>query len=289
MTKFIRYPLAFASLLAIVGAVPLSLSHAEDLPHDHDAALHATDTVSTAHEAAYRLGDPIPNVISLPFQLNYDRGYGKDGEGRRFTGKMQPVVPIRLGEKYVYYVRTVVPYEWKSDGDGEGYDVDGFGVPLIETFLSSTIGERNEFRIGPFLSPPALSGSRFGTQQTGAGVSWLGIMRPDDWAIGILGYQSFAIGGSDTGGTATSTYLQPFISYITQDAWTYSVNLESTTSWNPTSTSLPLNLTISKAIMVGDLPVSFAVAGRHYLASSDDGASGFGGRAQVTVVLPRWN
>jgi hypothetical protein len=114
-------------------------------------------------------------------------------------------------------------------------------------------------------------------------------MRPDDWAIGILGYQSFAIGGSDAGGTATCTYLQPFISYITQDAWTYSVNLESTTSWNPTSTSLPLNVTLNKAIMMSDLPVSFAVGGRYYLASSDDGASGFGGRVQVTFVLPRWS
>jgi hypothetical protein len=287
MTNFTRQPRSLAILLALVGAVRSPLCHADDLPDEHGTTLHTTETVSTAHEAAYRLADPIPNVVSLPFQLNYDRGYGEDGEGRRFTGKVQPVIPITLSEKYVYYVRTVVPYEWKSDGDG--YNVDGFGVPLIETFLSSTIGERNEFRIGPFLSPPALSGSRFGTQQTGGGVSWLGIMRPDDWAIGILGYQSFAIGGSDAGGTATSTYLQPFISYITKNAWTYSVNLESTTSWNPTSTSLPLNLTLNKAIMLGDLPISFAVGGRYYLASLEDGASGFGGRAQITVVLPRWS
>jgi hypothetical protein len=68
-------------------------------------------------------------------------------------------------------------------------------------------------------------------------VGWLGIMRPDDWAIGMLGYQSFAIGGSDAGGPATSTYLQPFIS----------------------------------------------LGGRYYLASSADGASDFGGRAQVSL------
>lgn len=284
-----KNPLSFAILIGIVGSLASTVSRAEDTPLVPNAALHTTRTVSTAHEAAYRLADPIPNVVSVPFQLNYDRGYGKDGEGRRFTGKAQPVVPIKLSEKYVYYVRTVIPYEWKSEGNGDGYDLDGFGVPLIETFLSNNVGERNEFRIGPFISPPALSGSRFGTQQTGGGVSWLGIMRPDDWAIGVLGYQSFAIGGSDAGGTATCTYLQPFISYITQDAWTYSVNLESTTSWNPTSTSLPLNVTLNKAIMMSDLPVSFAVGGRYYLASSDDGASGFGGRVQVTFVLPRWS
>ncbi len=270
----------------LVASQPL-LGWSEGFNHDQDTALHNSQEVSTAHEAAYRLADPIPNVFSLPLQLNYDRGYGSDGAGRRFTGKVQPVVPIKLSDTYSYYVRTVIPYEWRSTGDG--YDVDGFGVPLIETFFTGSVMERNEFRIGPFLSPPALSGSRFGTQETGAGVSWLGIVRPGDWAIGMLGYQSFAIGGSDSGGTANSTYLQPFISYVTKDAWTYSINVESTTSWDPTSTSVPLNVTINKAVMLGNLPVSFAAAGRYYLASSDDGASGFGARLQITFVLPRFS
>lgn len=241
----------------------------------------------SAHETAYRLADPIPNLFTLPFQINYDRGYGSKGDGRVFTGKVQPVVPIKLSEEYSYFVRTVIPYQWKNDGDG--YDVDGFGVPLIETFFSRTVEERSEFSIGPFVSPPALSGSRFGTQQTGVGVSWLGIVRPGDWAIGLFGYQSFAIGGSDAGGTANSTYLQPFISYVTKDAWTYSINTESTTTWDPGSFSAPVNLTVDKAVIVGDLPVSFAVCGRYYVESSDDGASGFGGRLQVTFVLPRFS
>lgn len=249
------------------------------------AALSTTSNVSSAHETAYRLADPIPNLFTLPLQLNYDRGYGSDGEGRRFTGKLQPVVPIKLSEEYTYYVRTVIPYEWKDDGDG--YHADGFGVPLIETFFARTVEERSEFKVGPFLSPPALSGSRFGSQQTGTGVSWLGIVRPSDWAVGLFGYQSFAIGGSDAGGTANATYLQPFISYITKDAWTYSINTESTITWDPGSVSVPLNLTVDKAVIIGDLPVSFAVCGRYYLESSDDGASGFGGRLQVTFVLPR--
>jgi len=261
-------------------------SWAQERSNEEDRRLHNEPTVQSAHEAAYRLADPIPNVLSLPFQLNYDRGYGNTGDGRRFTGKLQPVVPIKLSESLSYYVRTVLPYEWKNNGDG--YDVDGFGVPLIETFLTNTVTERNEFRIGPFFSPPALSGSKFGSQQTAAGVSWFGILRPGDWALGLLGYQSFAIGGSDTGGTANITYVQPFISYVTGTAWTYSLNGESTTYWDPVSTSTPLNLTINKAVMLGELPVSFAVGGRYYLTSSDDGASGFGARAQITFILPRF-
>lgn len=278
----------FTSMGPLVTSVFLCTSvhcWAQERTEEEDTRLHNDPTIQSSHEAAYRLADPIPNVFSLPFQLNYDRGYGSNGDGRRFTGKLQPVIPIKLSESLSYFVRTIVPYEWKNNGDG--YDVDGFGVPLIETVFTNTLNERNEFRIGPFLSPPALSGSRFGTQQTGAGVSWLGIVRPGDWAMGLLGYQSFAIGGSDTGGTANATYLQPFISYITDRAWTYSLNAESTTYWDPVSTSTPLNLTLSKAVMLGDLPVSFAVAGRYYLASSDDGASGFGARAQITFILPR--
>lgn len=281
--------LYFASLVLLVPLVLLctaALGWAEDISEEEDRRRHNTSEVQSSHEAAYRLADPIPNVFTVPFQLNYDRGYGSDGDGRRFTGKLQPVVPIKVSQQVTYYVRTIVPYEWKDEGDG--YNIDGFGVPLIETFFAGATTERNEFRVGPFLSPPALSGSRFGTQETGAGISWLGILRPGDWAIGLLGYQSFAIGGSDAGGTANATYLQPFISYVTRDAWTYSLNAESTTYWDPSSTSTPLNLTLNKAVMIGDLPVSFAVGGRYYLVSSDDGASGFGGRVQLTFVFPRF-
>lgn len=146
-----------------------------------DPLLKSSDVVS-AHETAYRLADPIPKLLTLPLQINYDRGIGSDGDGRVFTGKVQPVVPIKISEEYTYYVRTVIPYEWNDDGDG--YHVEGFGVPLIETFFSRTVDEHSEFKIGPFISPPALSGSQFGTQQTGVGVSWLGIVRPCDWAIG---------------------------------------------------------------------------------------------------------
>lgn len=262
-------------------------SWAQPLSEEEDRAQHNAPTIQSSHEAAYRLADPIPNVFSLPFQLNYDRGYGSKGDGRQFTGKVQPVVPIKLSESLSYYVRTVVPYEWKNNGDG--YELNGFGVPLIETFFSRTVSERNEFRIGPFFSPPALSGSRFGSQQTGAGITWLGIVRPGDWAIGLMGYQSFVIGGSDVGGTANATYLQPFISYVTQNAWTYSINVESTTYWDPVSTSIPLNLTLNRAVIIGDIPVSFAVGGRYYLASSHDGDSGFGARMQVSFILPRFS
>ena len=274
------------SVLALVFFSTAVQGWTQELRDEEDKRRHNQPQVQSAHEAAYRLADPIPNVFSLPFQLNYDRGYGSDGEGRRFTGKLQPVVPIKLSEELTYSVRTILPYEWKYDGDG--YDIDGFGVPLIETFFSSSMQERNQFSIGPFVSPPALSGSRFGSQETGGGLSWLGIVRPGDWAIGLLGYQSFAIGGSDAGGTANATYLQPFISYVTQDAWTYSLNAESTTYWDPGSTSTPINLTLNKAVMIGDLPVSFAVGARYYLVRSDDGASGFGGRAQITFVFPRF-
>ena len=282
LASLLRSAVPLIVVVAIFRAVP---GWSEELRDGGDKEVPSSIDGMSAHEVAYRLADPIPDLFTLPLQLNYDRGYGRDGVGKRFTGKLQPVVPIKLSEEYSYYVRTVIPYEWRNDGDG--YNADGFGVPLIETFFTHTVDERSQFSIGPFLSPPALSGSKFGSQQTGAGFSWLGIVRPGDWAIGLFGYQSFAIGGADVGGTANATYLQPFISYVTADAWTYSLNTESTITWDPGSTSVPLNLTINKAVIIGKLPVSFAVGGRYYLASSDDGATGFGGRLQVTFVLPR--
>ena len=48
-----------------------------------------------------------------------------------------------------------------------------------------------------------------------------------------------------------STFLQPFLSYNTRDAWTYSINTESSYDWVSNSWSVPIHLSISKLVRFG--------------------------------------
>jgi hypothetical protein len=86
-----------------------------------------------------------------------------------------------------------------------------------------------------------------------------------------------------------ASYLQPFLSYTTKDAWTFTLNTESTYNWEDDEWSVPLNLVVSKLVRIGGkLPVSFFAGGRYWLDTPEEqGPEGWGARFGFTVLLPK--
>ncbi len=41
------------------------------------------------------------------------------------------------------------------------------------------------------------------------------------------------------------SFLQPFLSYTTKDAWTFSLNTESTRNWETNDWSVPINFAVA--------------------------------------------
>ena len=237
-----------------------------------------------ASALADKLANPIASLISVPFQFNYDRGIGADHGGTAVTMKFQPVVPFAIGKDWTYIVRPIVPLEWLRDLDG--FSGNGVGPIAVETFFSPTSTGKTIWGIGPYMSFPSASGPEYGSKQWGVGVSFVGMVRPGSWTIGMLGYQSWNAGGSAVGGTTNTTYWQPFVSYVTKDAWTFTLDTESSYNWDTHRSSNPMNAIVSKLVYFGKQPVSFAVGARYYLTSTPGGAEGWGGRATVTFVFP---
>ena len=53
---------------------------------------HATDA-----DLAKQLSNPIANLISVPFQINTDSGFGSSN-GKKTTLNIQPVIPFQLSD-----------------------------------------------------------------------------------------------------------------------------------------------------------------------------------------------
>ena len=51
--------------------------------------------------------------------------------------------------------------------------------------------------------------------------------------------------------------------------------------------SVPINLTVSKLVMVGKQPVSFSGGPRYWAVSPDNGPDGWGIRAGVSLLFPK--
>lgn len=245
----------------------------------------AQPSKASSTDLAAKLTNPVADLISVPFQYNYDQGIGADKKGTANSLVVQPVIPLKLNNDWNYIVRPVVTFESLNKVDG--FSGNGAGPVLVETFFSPRAASDFIWGVGPILSTASLSGRQFGTAQTGAGVAAVGLVMKAPWTAGLLTYNTWSAGGSPTYGTANNFYYQPFVSYVTKDAWTFSVNTQSTFNWDVRRAENPLNATVSKIVHFGEAPVSLSVGARYYLSSMPGGPTGWGARASITFLFPK--
>jgi hypothetical protein len=96
---------------------------------------------------------------------------------------------------------------------------------------------------------------------------------------------SFA--GQDDRADVNSTFLQPFLSYTTHDAWTFTLNTESTYDWEGDQWSVPVNVMVGKLVKFDQQPVSFTAGLRYWADAPDNGPEGLGFRFVVTFLFPQ--
>ncbi|MFA3921062.1 hypothetical protein [Ruegeria hyattellae] len=65
-------------------------------------------------DLAKKLSNPIADLISVPFQFNYDEGYG-DGSGNKGFVNIQPVIPISISPDWNVISRTIIPLVDQDD------------------------------------------------------------------------------------------------------------------------------------------------------------------------------
>ena len=240
-------------------------------------------------ELATELVNPLANLISIPFQGNYNSGLGPLEDGRRVSVNVQPVLPFSLDEDWNLISRIILPVTWQDDlfpGAGTQF---GLGNTTQSLFLSpARMSNGFTWGAGPVFLLPTHTDELLGLDTWGAGPTAVGLWQGNGWTVGMLANHIWSVAGSDDD-AVNATYLQPFVSYTTPDAWTFSLNTESTYDWKSEEWSMPLNASVSKLVKLGGkLPVSFSGGVRYWVASPENtGPEGWGARFGFTVLLPR--
>lgn len=236
-------------------------------------------------EIAKKLANPIADMISVPFQYNYSRGVGKNQTGSEQTLVFQPVIPFNLGGGDAFIFRPIVTSAHLISGTG----FNGYGVAnvTIESFYAPNTGSSWIWGVGPYLSSPSGNSGYFGSQQTGAGVTAVVLNRHGPWTYGILGFQSWSVGGNPTFGTQNNLYGQPFVSYTNSSAWSFMLQSQAQYNYDSHRTNNPLYFGISKLEVFGNQPVQFGIGPTYYLSNTPGGPSGWGGRAVISFVFPK--
>lgn len=252
--------------------------------------LASTPCIALAEDAelAKKLSNPVASLISVPFQWNYDRGQGPD-DGDKVTLNIQPVVPISLNDRWNVISRTIVPVVWQNDIAGDSGTQFGLSDTTQSLFLSPKEPTSGGliWGLGPVFLVPTGTDDLLSTRKWGTGPTGVALRQHGPWTYGMLANHIWSFAGDDDRSDVNSTFLQPFLSYTTKDAWTFTLNSETTYDWTENEWSVPINAMVSKLVTIDKQPVSFQAGVRYYAASTDNGPEGFGARAAVTFLFPK--
>jgi len=240
-----------------------------------------------AGELARQVSNPLASLVSVPLQFNHDGGIGpRDGE--RTSLNVQPVVPFALGRggRWKLLSRTVVPLVSQS-GVAPGADVSGAGDVTQSFFLTPVAPLAGGWLVGagPVVQLPTGSEPSLTTDRWSAGPTAVALRQSGPWTVGVLANHLWSFAGERRRADVSSTFLQPFVNYVTPTRTTFALNTEATYDWRAGNWSAPVHVIVNQLLKVGPQPVSVFVGARRWAASPARGPEGWGARAGATLLF----
>ena len=261
------------------------------LPAALVGALFASPLLAQSDDAAdlaKQLSNPVASLVSVPFQFNYNDGLGPDGDGHQSYVNVQPVIPISLDENWNVISRTIVPIVAQDGVIPDEASQFGLGATTQSLFFSPKQPGPGGVIWGAgaaFLLPTATDG--IAPNQWGAGVTGVALKQAGQWTVGALANQIWSLTGNSRYGDYSQLFLQPFVSYTTAKATSFTLNSESTYDWETDEWSVPINALVAQVVKIGGQRVQFGIGARYWAESPEFGPDGWGARAVVTLLFPR--
>ena len=287
------------TLLAVACALLAPLAHAQSesaagpslalAPADAAASGGGAgeDEKANAAEMAKKLANPIGALISVPFQSNFDFGGGPAGDGFQYKLNLQPIVPISLNQDWLLISRTILPFVYQENI--VRHLQPDRPVGHCAEFLS-VAGQAHEggwiWGAGPVLLLPTATDDLLGAKKWGAGPTAVVLKQQKGWTYGALVNHIWSFAGESDRADVNATFLQPFVSYTTKKATTFTLNTESTYDWENEQWTVPVNLMVQQLVKIGKQPVALTVGGRYY-ADKPDGGPDWGLRFAVILLFPK--
>ena len=251
-------------------------------------ALCTPATAQDDSDLAQDLTNPVADLLTIPIQMNYDQNFGTAEDGWKLQTNIQPVLPFNVNDDWNLITRTIMPVIWQDEivpGAGSQFGLGDINLSLFFSPKKPTNGVI--WGVGPVLYLATATDDLLGAEKWGAGPTAIALTMRGRWTMGALANHVWSFAGSDKRDDLDSTFVQPFVSYTTPSAWTYSVQSETSYNWDTRKWSVPVNVAVAKLVMMGKLPVSLQAGVGRWLTSPDSGPDGWRFRVQANFVLPK--
>jgi hypothetical protein len=253
------------------------------------ATVVASARAETDEQLAMQLSNPVAALISVPFQFNFERDIGPARDGSRTILNIQPVVPFSLNADWNIISRTILPVVWQDDVFPGAGSQSGLGDMVQSVFFSPKAPTAGGliWGAGPVFLVPTGSDRLLTTGKWGAGPTGVVIVQQGPWTIGALANHIRSFAGDSSRADVDLTFLQPFVTYTTRTATTFSLNTESTYDWDARQWTVPINFGVSQVLRLGGQLVQVGAVARYWIDGPERAPHGWGLRFTVTFLFPR--
>lgn len=238
-----------------------------------------------ADALAKQLQNPISSLISVPFQGNFDFGYGSEN-GNRSVINIQPVIPLGISEDWNLITRVILPVISQNDLYGPSGNQFGLGDVTMSAFFSPKAPTKGGliWGVGPVLSIPTATDQLLGSEKFGVGPTAIGLMQVGKITVGLLFNHVWSVAGSDSRADINNSFFQPFLAKNFPGGYAVSLNTELAQNWDAHATTGTINIGGSKVIALGKQRAQVALGPR--IPYGNGNASDWGFRAQFTLLFP---
>ena len=236
----------------------------------------------SADEVARELANPNNSLASLTFKNQY-RWYTGDlpdaDDQGNYTLLFQPVFPFKLeprasGANATLFIRPAFPLVFDQPVPEVKYGEINFkGVTALGDIgfdIGYGVTEKTGllWAVGMVGTLPAATDSDIAGKQWRLGPELL-LAKFEKWGLyGIFPSHQWNVAGWDDT-TYNTSQIQLFLNFLPGGGWTVGTTPIMNYDWEAEDWTLPLNLTVSKTVMFGKMPVKLQAEANYYVEQPD--------------------
>src|SRR5271166_4547752 len=239
-------------------------------------------------ELAKESQNPIANLISVPFQNNFNFGIGPK-DATQWDLNVQPVIPITLNKDWNLITRTIMPII-NQPSPGPGIE-SAFGLGDINptVFLSPKNSGKLLWGFGPTMTFPTATEPLLGNGKWSAGPSLVVLTTPGHWVIGALANNQWSFAGWGNK-SVDALLVQPFVNYNFPHGWYVTSSPIITANWEAASDerwTVPIGGGVGKIIKIDKLPINTSLQAFCNVVTPQHSGADWQLRFQVQFLFPK--